>query len=160
MKHKKAFTIFFGLLFCGLYSHAQKIKSIKFEELQQTIKDEKSELLLINFWASWCKPCLEELPAFQTIADKYRQKGVKVLLVSLDFEKQVPKAAELLKQKKINLYSVHLNEPDYDSWINRVSPTWQGSIPATWLINTKSNEQTFYEKSFDLKTLETLILDK
>ena len=50
-----------------------------------TPRDLSGKVYLIDFWATWCKPCIKELPAFEELNARYQDKGLKVVLVSLDF---------------------------------------------------------------------------
>src|SRR5690606_6809447 len=65
---------------------SKKVVSLNFEALEKKYFQKKNDsIYVINFWATWCKPCIKELPAFEKIASEYADKKVKVLLVSLDF---------------------------------------------------------------------------
>ena len=68
---------------------AQEIKTYNFNELEPIFHYQNDTTYVINFWAMWCKPCVEELPYFETIRKNYSDKKVKVILVSLDFGNNV-----------------------------------------------------------------------
>lgn len=155
MKSRAKYPLLCFVLLCGTVSfcaNAQKIKVIKFAELEELMKNSDSKVKVVNFWATWCKPCLEEMPSFKTISEKYRLKDVNVLLVSLDFTKDLERVNTFAKQRAISKNVVLLNEPDYNSWINKIDPDWSGALPAT-LILTKSQKE-FYEKKFEDNELE------
>jgi thiol-disulfide isomerase/thioredoxin len=133
-------------------ARAQEVKVIKFNDLEDIIDSKEPDLKIINFWATWCKPCLVELPSFETISEKYHQKGVTVYLVSMDFVSEIERVRAFVKKKKLKSDVLLLNESDYDKWINKVSESWSGSIPATLMI--KAGERKFFEKGFDLPALE------
>lgn len=134
----------------------RQIPVIDFQGLKPLFQQEDSEVHVINFWATWCAPCVKELPYFERIAIAYANKGVEVTLVSLDFpsmwEKRLP---AFLEKQSIQAPVVVLDDPDQNTWIPEVSPDWSGAIPAT-LIYT-SGRREFYEKTFEAAELEALI---
>jgi thiol-disulfide isomerase/thioredoxin len=120
---------------------------IKFPELQK-LMETKDTVLVVNFWATWCKPCIAELPHFEELAKNYEGKKVKVILISLDFKREFStKLVPYVKNKKIKSPVYLIDEPDYNSWIDKVDSRWSGAIPATLVIDEKQ-EKHFYEKEF------------
>ncbi len=116
-----------------------------------SITDGKTRV--INFWATWCKPCVAELPYFELINSKYPEDKVEVILVSLDLPNQVEsKLIPFIKKQKIQSKVVLLDDPDANSWIPKVHKNWSGSIPAT--IIYKDGNVNFYERSFTYNELE------
>jgi thiol-disulfide isomerase/thioredoxin len=144
------------LLFAAIAAHAQPHKQVPvhdFEGLQPFLQKQNDTIYVINFWATWCKPCVEELPAFENLHVKYHDQKVKVLLVSLDFIKNYDsRLLPFIKDKKIQSQVVLLNDPRSNEWIDKVSPQWSGAIPATLVY--RNNQRTFYERSFTASELE------
>lgn len=138
------------LLSISVIVYGQNIEKIKVDELNAVINTKSEQIKVINFWASWCGPCVKELPYFSAISDSGK---AEVTLVSLDFPQELSKAKSLLEKKKINLDSYLLDEDDY---IDRIEKSWSGAIPATIIINSKG-ERSFYEKSFTNEELNILI---
>lgn len=153
----KLFIFCLSLTVVSCQSSAQDIKVIKLPDLENIIKSEKSEVLVINFWATFCKPCLEEIPLFEEIDQK---ENVKVLLVSMDFASQKALVETYQNSNSIQSEVVLLDEPDYDSWIPKIDSTWSGALPATLIINTKTNKKQFkegiYLKEDLIKTINNL----
>jgi len=109
---------------------------------------------VINFWATWCKPCIEELPYFEELNKNYEDSNVTVVLVSLDFPKHIEKQViPFIKKNNLQSKVLLLDDPDANTWIPKVSEEWTGAIPATIII--KGEKQQFYEKSFTYTELET-----
>ena len=75
-------------------SLSQNIPALNFEALEPFLKKENDTLYVVNFWATWCKPCIKELPAFEKINSEYKSQKVKVLMVSLDFPEHMEKQLE------------------------------------------------------------------
>jgi thiol-disulfide isomerase/thioredoxin len=144
----------------SLSAFGQNYKVIKINELMKIMEAQNDTALILNFWASWCKPCVAELPHFDELNVKFPDKPFKVLFVSLDFVKtadqRIPK---LLKEKSIHSPVYLLNEPDYNSWIDKIDSAWGGSLPATLVLDTKKKKAGFYEKELSKEELE-IIVDK
>ena len=123
-----------------------------FEEFEPLLYTDTNKTYLVNFWAMWCVPCVEELPYIQEFASK--NPDVEVLFVSMDFPKDIEsKLIPFLKKKKISAKVVLLDDPDANTWINKINPDWSGAIPYTIMFN---NEKRFYyERPFEgLEDLE------
>ena len=130
-----------------------KVKSLDYEGLEAFMKVESDTTYVYNFWATWCAPCVKELPSFLKLQEKYKDKPFKLVLVSLDFPKSVEKSLmPFLEKKKMNVEVVLLNDPDANSWIEKIDKDWSGAIPATLIIN--KNKRKFYEQSFEYEQLE------
>ena len=128
------------------------VKSFNFDGLENYIKPQNDTIYIVNFWATWCKPCIEELPYFEKINEEYGSKNVKVILVSMDMSKQVlSRLIPFLEKNKIKSEVVLLNDVDADAWINKVDPSWSGALPATLIYNSK--KRLFFEQSFTYQTL-------
>lgn len=153
-----------GALFLAVLLHtnplrAQNIDSVPivgFEYVQQLMQQKNDTTYVINFWATWCKPCIQELPHFTSLQAHYPDKKLKVILVSLDFKKNYQTALlPYLKKNNIITPVVLLYEPDANSWIEKVDKNWSGAIPATLIFNkTKSS---FFEQDFEETELHTTV---
>lgn len=128
------FKIFCILLFITLNSSAQTIQIIKFNELKQRVFNHSDTTYVINFFASWCKPCLEEMPTFLQFIDSTKNTKIKVLLVSVDLKNELDKSLKTVV-KKYNLPPIYLlDEPNGNNWINQIDKNWSGAIPATLIV--------------------------
>ncbi len=128
------------------------VEVLNFKELEPLLHYNDDTVYVINFWATWCIPCVKELPFFQEVHDTYSSKNVKVVLVSLDFpEKLESKLIPFIKNRNLTPQVVLLDDPNENTWIPKIDESWSGAIPAT-LIYSK-NERTFYEQSFTKELL-------
>tara|TARA_B100000768_G_scaffold80751_1_gene76640 strand:- start:716 stop:1228 length:513 start_codon:yes stop_codon:yes gene_type:complete len=130
-----------------------KVKSYTYNELKPLLNKKDNKTYVVNFWATWCAPCVKELPAFAKLKEQYADKNVEVLLVSLDFPKQKEKKLiPFINKKKIQSKVLLLDDVNEDYWIKQINDKWSGAIPATLIYN--ANSRKFYEQSFDYTTLE------
>lgn len=110
-----------------------------FEEIAPLFNKQTDTTYVINFWATWCKPCVEELPYFEQLHEEYQNKKVKIILVSLDFPNQIEsKLIPFLEERQLGPDIALLLDDDINSWGNDVSPEWGGAIPVT-LVYKKEN---------------------
>ena len=130
------------------------LKVYDYDELEPLINKKDNKIHVVNFWATWCAPCVKELPYFEVINEKYSDEGVEVLLVSLDFPKDYDKKLKpFIKNKNIKSQVVALDDTNMNRWLAMVDKDWSGALPATIIYNDKTRQ--FYEKSFTLEELET-----
>lgn len=158
--NKFTFFISFLCLIGANYAFAQKgeMKIIEVPALEAIMSQSNSEkLLVINFWATWCKPCIKELPYFVNAQKKY--PNVDFVYMSIDFSENASKAEKFAQKKGLNADGLYLiDDVDYNSWIDKVSTEWSGAIPATLIV--KDGQKYFYEKEFHEGELEELIKQK
>jgi len=146
-----------GLIF-GFQAYAQEVEVVKFDQLNQYINQKNGKIKVINFWATWCKPCIEELDYFEAINRDYQQENVQVILVSFDFPTQVEsKLKPFLKKRKIKSEVILLDETDFNSFIDRIDERWSGAIPATLIVDSRTGKKYFYEKQFQPGELEAMV---
>jgi thiol-disulfide isomerase/thioredoxin len=126
-------------------SKGQSIKEIGSDGLEALSSSINDTTYVINFWATWCSPCVKEIGYFEELHREYASTNVKVFLVSLDFPNQIEKRViPFLKKKDITAEVLLVTDLDYNSWIDRVDPTWSGSLPATLIYNRE--QRMFLEK--------------
>lgn len=133
-----------------------KVKAYDYDKLAYFLNQKNDTTYVVNFWATWCVPCVKELPHFEKLNQLYKGKKVKVLLVSLDMAKMVEsKLLSFIKKKNLKSDVVLLRDPDSNSWIPKIDKSWSGAIPATLIYNKKTRK--FYEQSFDYAELEKAV---
>src|SRR5688572_8573581 len=117
----KSMFFVFGLVCCIAYNaHAQKIPSYSADRLMARVANPDTTYI-INFWASWCGPCVAELPQFAELQKYYSTEKVKVLLVSLDFPDSYPaKLTAYVSRKKLKPEVVWFNETDANEFIPKI----------------------------------------
>jgi thiol-disulfide isomerase/thioredoxin len=150
MKFKLFFLL---LLFNFSVSYSQNFPVYTFNEFEPLLNQQNDTVYVVNFWATWCRPCVKEMPAFNQLFEEYKSQKVKILLVSLDFGDNVNKRISSFKHNhNLKPDIIILDDPDSNSWINKVNNNWSGAIPATLIFN--KNKRNFYEQSFHFEDLE------
>jgi len=148
------------IIFLALSIHqtqAQEIRVIKFAELQEIIDSKStSPIQVINFWATWCAPCVKELPLFEKL-NAENNESIKITLISLDFADKLDKVKSFVDRKKMSSEILLLDEIDYNQWIDKVDKHWGGAIPATLVVNPKNGKRKFIERELEEGELEKLI---
>ncbi|RSK39151.1 TlpA family protein disulfide reductase [Mangrovimonas spongiae] len=135
-------------------SEAIELEVYDFRGLEKMLSTQSDTTYVVNFWATWCKPCVKELPYFEQLRSNYKEKNVELLLVSLDFPaKYESKLKPFIKEHNLQSNVVALDDPDMNTWIPKVDENWSGAIPATLIFN--KTERKFFEKSFTYNELET-----
>lgn len=132
----------------------KELAIVDFEGLKPYLNKTDDKIYIVNFWATWCAPCVKELPYFEAITKKYQHNEVEVILVSLDFPRQFEtKLKPFIESKQLQSKVIALNDTDMNTWIPQVDESWSGAIPATIIYHKKNRK--FYEKSFTEKELQT-----
>jgi thiol-disulfide isomerase/thioredoxin len=145
---------FLGLVFSDSQATEanKEVKPITIAELQQRLENTNGELIVCNFWATWCKPCIEEMPYFEELQAKYANQKVKVLFVSLDRPSTRQNRVEkFVNSQGIQSEVVLLDEPNLsqDEWISLINKDWEGDIPATLYVNASKNISQFHTGSYE-----------
>ncbi|RYY40842.1 MAG: TlpA family protein disulfide reductase [Chitinophagaceae bacterium] len=145
------------LLFATSQASAQSaIPKWKIADLERYM-DTTSAPTILNFWATFCKPCIAEIPHFQAMTAKYRSSGVRLLLVSLDLPEDYKKIKAFAQKRKITAPIVFLDESNADLFCPKVDSIWSGALPASLFINRKNGYRYFIEESLSRTQLELQI---
>lgn len=145
-KINKLTVVFLLLLFIN-YSYSQNTSIYKIDNLLKRIHNSSDTTYIVNFWATWCKPCVAELPDFNKIDSLYIEQKIKVILVSLDFKEDISsKLIPFIAKRKFKSEILVLDEINGNQFINKISESWSGAIPATLITKNNNQISNFYEK--------------
>lgn len=145
---------FAACILMSLHLSAQEVEVVKFSDLQKKILYTDAPLTVFNFWATWCGPCVKELPHFDALESE--NKDIKVYLVSIDFQSELEKVKKFVAKKAFQSDVLFLDEKDPDDYMGKVSNDWSGAIPATLFV-TDLGKTYFHEKAFTKEELEKTI---
>ena len=149
------YSLFLLFIFSFSPASLDKVEKITFNQLQnKTIRPENDTLYIVNFWATWCAPCIAELPYFEQAAKTFADKKIKILLINLDFLSEEAKVLAFVKKKNLQNEVYQLTAADPNKWINQIDSNWDGAIPIT--VFYKGGKKVFFRER-DITQLE---LDK
>lgn len=136
---------------------AEKQITVKnFQQLQPLLHTENDSVYVVNFWATWCAPCVNEIPHFERLPQTYGSEKVKVLMVSLDFPNEVEsRLIPFIEEHNMQNEVILLNDPDANSWIPKVDKDWTGAIPATLIFD--KNSSMFFQREFSFEALADIV---
>jgi thiol-disulfide isomerase/thioredoxin len=120
-----------------------EVSSVTAEQVLATVRGANAKAVLVNAWATWCDSCREELPMLQRLGELYRQRGVRVLLVSVDEPEDRAKLAPFLKGEGITL-PTYLAERPLGPFKAGLNPRWPGMLPASFLFDGAGNLRYFW----------------
>lgn len=153
---KLAFIAFlFPFLFAG-----NKVTVVNLQQLQSYAANKHNDTLyVVNFWATWCDPCVKELPAFQQEEKKYANKKMKFIFVSMNATRELGKVQTFVDGRKLGPVVLLLNAGNPNDWIDKIDSSWSGTIPATAMY--KSGKKVYFgEGEFTSESLEKVIQTK
>ncbi|MDY0200184.1 MAG: TlpA disulfide reductase family protein [Tenuifilaceae bacterium] len=135
---------------------AEIIPIVDFDGAKPLLHKDSDTLYVVNFWATWCAPCVKEIPYFEQIAKEFTNRKLKVILINLDFPNHYEsRLIPFVEENGIKSSIVMLDDPDANRWINEVNTGWSGSIPATLIYNR--HERRFFEQEFTYDELKNAV---
>lgn len=128
-----------------------------FDDLEYIFHQKNDTTYVINFWATWCGPCVKELPYFEQLHAVHSAEKLKIILVSLDFPRQIEsKLIPFVKKRQLKSEVVVLTDEAYNVWIDKVDSNWDGAIPVTLVYN--SEKRHFTKSEFkDFESLNAIV---
>jgi thiol-disulfide isomerase/thioredoxin len=159
VNHYRLMNRIIGLLGIGLFLghqslQAQEVNVVKWKEIQDILSQSSDTTYVVNFWATWCKPCVAEIPYFEEVQRNFKDRNVRVIMVSMDFAKDLTtRVIPFVNQHRLTGKVWVLNEPDTNSWIDKINPEWSGAIPATLIVNNQKKKKVFFEQKLDYDRL-------
>jgi thiol-disulfide isomerase/thioredoxin len=137
----------------------QQAEIIKLKQLQDLIQAKGEHIKVINFWATWCAPCVKEMPLFEKLAQDRKDVQVTFVSMDLDLDPDPAKVHKFVARKKIQSQVVILDEENPNSWIELIDKDWSGALPATIIVNSKTGQRKFIERELHEGELEKLIAE-
>jgi thiol-disulfide isomerase/thioredoxin len=129
------------------------IKVIEFGELEKLLGSQSPRTRVFHFWASWCAPCLQELPQWNSIIPQYTNKEMEWYFVDISIEEDLQTKTMDFLLLQPNLRPVlHLNPDNPNEWVPKVHPDWQGTIPMTLIV--KGEQKILIEKKMSVEELQ------
>ncbi|HEY6865688.1 MAG TPA: TlpA disulfide reductase family protein [Candidatus Eisenbacteria bacterium] len=117
-------------------------------EIQALAARPGARATLVNVWATWCAPCREEFPGLLRVSRARARDGLRLVLVSADFEEQLPAVRSFLAGRGVT-DTTYLKTGDDMPFINTMSPDWSGALPATFVYDAHGRLVRFWEGMAD-----------
>lgn len=153
---KKLFTILLLFFLIHINAAGQSIIEIDQDQLLEILDRDTDTTYVINFWATWCSPCVKEIPYFEELSLSSKGKKLEVVLISLDFPNRIEKQLlPFLREKSITAKVMLMTDLDYNSWIDKVDESWSGAIPATLIYNR--DKRIFLEQELTKEELNNYV---
>ncbi len=150
--------VFMTIATPSLSSEGQTIDYIKIPDLEKILANPENKLFVVNLWATWCPPCVAELPGFIKTAKDFDASKVKFVMISLDFPSQIQsELIPFLKKNNISIPISVMMDIDYNSWVTKIDADWQGDIPATLIFNNSRKIHYFHTGEITEPELRKLI---
>jgi len=127
---------------------------IDFPEFERMADEKTGKIRVFNFWATWCAPCVKEMPYFQRL--KAEDEDIELIFISLDDGRRPERVTDFMKKRNITSPVYLLNDVDYNQWIDKVDPEWSGAIPATLFVKP-NGVRSFFEGEMSYEELKTMI---
>jgi len=154
----KKYSLLLILVVISVTTRSQSIAKWKIEDVVKSFSKNNDTVYVVNFWATFCKPCIAEIPGFLEVVKKYEKQKVKLLLVSLDLPSYYPaKIAAFAKKNNYTAKIVWLNETNADHFCPLIDKSWSGAIPATIVVNNKKGYRKFAEAEMSKDDFESII---
>ncbi|MCC6582347.1 MAG: TlpA family protein disulfide reductase [Chitinophagales bacterium] len=151
---KCVFSFLLSVLFASTVFAQNEIKLVKIEDLKKVYLKTNDTTYIINFFATWCGPCMMEMPILNKFYDEHQNTNIQLIFVSLDNSGTLKKLPAKMKKIGVQAPVYLLNESSDFSWLPYIDKRWQGSIPATMVVNSKKNIKAFFETPMEKGQLE------
>jgi thiol-disulfide isomerase/thioredoxin len=160
----KPTTLFFFLFAVSLSAAGQAnmtpvARVVKLADLQKVMNEPGNQVKVINFWATWCAPCVKELPLFERLSQQRKDVAVTLVSMDMDLDPNPEKVYKFVARKKMTAPVLILDEEDPNTYIDKIEKDWSGALPATMVINTTTGKRLFVERELHEGELEKLIED-
>lgn len=139
---------------------AQDVEPLKSTGDLDDLKEKtKGKVVLYNFWATWCKPCVTEFPELVKLYNDYKSRGFELVFISLDMPEEVKtKLIPFLEKNKVDFTTYYCDFKDVSDLMNYFDKKWEGAIPSTYIYDRKGNLSTGFIGSRDYEFFEKEIL--
>lgn len=152
-------TLIFLVVLASLDTLAQQVELVTLDELQQILKREGEHIQVVNFWATWCAPCIKELPLLEKLTKDNQEVRVRLVSMDMDLDPNPEKVRKFVARKNIQSQVLILNERNPNQWIEKIDHNWSGALPATLVVNNNNGKRKFVEKELHEGDLEKLIAE-
>jgi len=155
---KKIFPILLIIIF-GCDKDNFKLKTVDASDINKQVESHQgNKAVLINFWATYCAPCIEEFPMIVDLSKQYKDKDLKVYFVSADWLDREDEVINFLKEAGVEGLSFIKEEGNDNNFINAISREWSGALPFTIVYNKNGDLSDYWEMKKNKDRFESAII--
>jgi thiol-disulfide isomerase/thioredoxin len=114
---------------------ANQIRRVTAKQIRELVDERKGKVVVVNFWASWCPPCVREFPAITKVYEQYRDRGLDLFAVALNSPEEIADVQQFLTEQKPP-FPIFLADPEDETFNETVLEKWYGEMPMTLVFNT------------------------
>lgn len=129
------------------------VKAATHDEIKRAIAEQGAKVTVVNFWATWCVPCIEEFPDLLQLERDFSDRGVDVMFVSADFPEDEPAVRDFLAERKVT-QTTYLKKGNTTEFVNAFHSEWTGAIPATFIYDAEGQLVEFIRGKTSYEALE------
>lgn len=131
-------------------------EKINSDQMSALLASDTAAVKVVNVWATWCAPCVREFPPFLSLKQKMEHESVEMIFVSADFASERDSAIRFLASQGVD-FKTYWMRGDTNEFINNLSESWSGALPATFVFNRRHELVYFYQGEVDFSLLENKI---
>ena len=135
----------------------QKLSPVDEAGYRAILKSNTGTVLLVDFWATWCAPCRQEMPLLSRLDSRLKDKRFRLVTISADEPEQEPAAVEFLKKSGVTGAAYLRRAKDDDKFINSVDAKWSGALPALFLYDRQGKLVKSFVGETELSVIEAAI---
>jgi len=135
----------------------QKLSPVDEAGYRAILKSNTGTVLLVDFWATWCAPCRQEMPLLSRLESRLKDKRFRLVTISADEPEQEPAAVEFLKKSGVTGAAYLRRAKDDDKFINSVDAKWSGALPALFLYDRQGKLVKSFVGETELSVIEAAI---
>ncbi len=130
----------------------------KVDDVKALMDASKGKVVLLNFWATWCKPCIKEFPELVKLYNNYKDKGFTIVFISADVPEEIKtKVVPFLKTQGVDFLTYYNGFDNPEDLINFIDKNWQGAIPSTYIYDKDGKMESSMLGSKKYEDFESLI---
>jgi len=135
-----------------------EIQDASADDVLAAVREPGARVVVVNVWATWCAPCRQEFPDLMKLNERYQDRGMRLVLVTADFDDQIGEARQFLAQQGVEFLTYHKTGND-QRFIDGLSSKWTGALPATLVYDSHGVLKHFWEGRATFETMESNVLD-
>lgn len=137
-------------------ARAPEIRRVTAKQIRALVDERKGKVVVVNFWASWCPPCVREFPAISRVYEQYRDKGLDLFAVALNAPEEIEEIKQFLAEQKPP-FSIYLADPDDKTFNETVLEEWYGEMPLTLVFNTAGQRVLAHKSEITYDQLSKMV---